>query len=137
MANNIIQTTAVALGMLLAQTVSASIESGAPSASHHFEEAAADIHEYLHDNYADSYGSHGLEAKGTALHGVLHDWQHGEATEADVVKAMDALKLEWNNFRQTINPAGVLNTGDIDLNDHYEAVKDAYKEVRYLLRKAR
>ena len=137
MIDNTMRTAAIALGLLLAQTVSASIDSGAPSASHHFEEAAADLHGYLHHHYPSSYGSHGLEEQGSVLHAILHDWQHGHATEADVVATMDALKLEWNTFRQTIIPAGVLNTGDVDLNDHYEATKDAYKEVRYLLRKAR
>ena len=137
MINIAIRTAAIALCMLLAQTVAASIDSGAPSASHHFEEAAADLHEYLHANYPGSYGSHGLEEKGSVLHAVLHEWQHGEATETDVVTAKYALKLEWNNFRQTFIPAGILNTGDVELNDHYQATKNAYKELRFLLRKAR
>ena len=123
--------------VVLSQSVSASIDPGAPTASHHFEEAAAAIHEYLHDTYGDSFGSHGLEGSGSALHQILHDWQHGEATEADVAMGMEELKLDWNNFRQTIFPVGLLNAGDTTLDDLYEAVKDTYKEVRFLLRKAK
>lgn len=121
----------------LSQNVSASIDPGAPSASHHFEEAAAAIHGYLHHNYGNSYSSHGLEAHGSALHQVLHEWQHGEATEADVVVKMEELKLDWNGFRQTIIPATLLNMGDDELDELYETVKDAYKEIRFLLRKAK
>jgi hypothetical protein len=50
---------------------------------------------------------------------------------------MEALKLVWNTFRQTIIPSGVLDMGDDELNELYQTVKDAYKEVRYLLRKAK
>lgn len=123
--------------LFISQNVLASIDPGAPSASHHFEEAAAAIHEYLHHNYGDSYGSHGLQERGSALHHVLHEWQHGEATESDVVMTMEELKREWNSFRQTIIPAQILNMGDVSLDEHYQAVKDAYKEVRFLLRKAK
>ena len=123
--------------LLISQNVSASIDPGASSASHHFEEAAAALHEYLHDTYGASYGSHGLEERGGALHHVLHEWQHGDAMESDVVMKMEELKLEWNSFRQTIIPAQVLNMGDVSLDEHYQAVKDAYKEVRFLLRKAK
>lgn len=127
----------VLFAVFLSQSVFASIDPGATSATHHFEEAAAAIHEYLHHNYGASYDSHGLEQRGSALHHVLHDWQHGEATEADVVVKMEELKLEWNNFRQTIIPASILNLGDVELNELYQTVKDTYKEVRFLLRKAK
>ncbi len=128
---------AVLCAMVLSQGVSASIDPDATSASHHFEEAAAEIHEHLHDNYANSYSSHDLEALGSALHDSLHDWSHGEATEADVVQKMDALKLGWNNFRQAIIPAGLLNMGDDTLDELYISVKAAYKRVRFLLHKAK
>ena len=127
-----------ALFMLaLTQNTFATVDPGAPSASHHFEEAAAALHEHLHHTYSNSYGSHDLEELGDALHGVLHDWVHGDATEADVVVSQDALKLEWNTFRQTIIPAGVLHNGDDTLDDLYDTVKNDYKELRFLLRKAK
>lgn len=121
----------------LCHSVSAAIDPDAPSASHHLEEAASGIHEYLHHNYGDSYGSHALEERSSELHGVLHDWQHGEATEADVDMQMKEVKSAWNNFRQTIMPAGLLNAGDYALEELYEEVKDSYKDVRFLLRKAK
>lgn len=122
---------------VLSQSVSAAIDPGAPSASHHFEGAVAAVHEYLHETYGDSFGSHGLEGSATALHQMLHAWQHGEAIEADVDAQMDEVKLDWNNFRQTIFPVGLLNAGDTTLDDLYGAVKDTYKELRFLLRKAK
>lgn len=121
----------------LSQNVSAAIDPGAPSASHHTEEAAAAIHVYLHDTYGDSFGSHALEQSASALHQVLHAWQHSEASEADVDAQMEALKLDWNNFRQTIFPVGLLNAGDTTLDELYGTLKDMYKELRFLLRKAK
>lgn len=123
--------------VVLSQSVSASIDPDAAPASHHFELAAAAIHEHLHDEYAASYESHSLEAAGDALHGALHGFIHGEATEADVVMKMEELKLNWNAFRQSLIPAGLLHMGDDELDELYQTVKDAYKEVRYLLRKAK
>lgn len=133
----LVRLTALLGFVFLSQNVAASIDPGATSATHHFEEAAAAIHEYLHHNYGASYSSHGLEEAGSALHHVLHEWQHGEASESDVVMKMEELKLEWNGFRQTIIPSQILNMGDDSLDELYEAVKDAYKEVRFLLRKAK
>ena len=132
----LIRMIAVMGAVFLSQGVFASIGEGATSASHHFEEAASAIHGYLHHKYSDGYGSHGLEHAGEELHNALHEFSHDEATEADVVMKMDALKLEWNNFRQTIIPARLLNNDD-ELNELYQDVKDAYKEVRFLLRKAK
>ena len=123
--------------VVFSQSVSASIDPDAAPASHHFEEAAAAIHEHLHDQYGASYETHNLEAAGDALHGALHDFRHDDATEADVVMKMEALKLIWNDFRQSIIPAGLLHMGDDELDELYQTVKDAYKEVRYLLRKAK
>lgn len=129
--------TTAAFLLAFTQISFATIDPGAPSAAHHFEEAAAELHEYLHHEHSNSYGSHGLENHGDALHGTLHDWVHGDATEADVVASKEALKLEWNTFRQTIIPAGVLNNSDATLDDLYDATKNAYKELRFLLRKAK
>lgn len=137
MKNKITTLIVMLCAFVISQGVSASIDPGAASASHHFEEAAAATHEHLHHTYGASFGSHGLEEAGDALHGMLHEWSHGEATEAEVVEAFEALKGQWNNFRQTIIPAGVLNAGDTELDELYETVKDAYKEVRFLLRKAK
>ncbi|MBT8136084.1 MAG: hypothetical protein KJO54_03615 [Gammaproteobacteria bacterium] len=137
MKNTLIKMAATSLLLVFSQSVLAWIDPAAPSASHHLEDAATAIHDYLHDEYSSSFGAHGMEEASDALHSILHDWSHGEATEAEVVVAKDALKEAWNNFRQTINPAGILNSGDTQLDDMYQEVKSAYKEVRWLLRKAK
>ena len=128
---------AMSLVLFVSQTVSASIDPAAPSASHHLESAAAAMHEYLHHHYDSSYGSHDLEIAADELHGVLHDWSDGNATEAEVVMSEEVLKRAWNSFRQSIIPAGVLNAGDTGLDTLYETVKEEYKALRFLLRKAK
>lgn len=128
---------AISLILFVSQTVSASIDPSAPSASHHLESAVAAMHEHLHHHYDSSYGSHDLEVAADELHGVLHDWSEGNATEAEVVMSEEAVKRAWNSFRQSIVPAGVLNAGDTGLDTLYETIKAEYKALRFLLRKAK
>lgn len=115
----------------------AEIDPGAASASHKLETAAEEIHGYLHHHYSGGYGSHELEHAAAEVHHLLHEYGHGTASEADVVAAQDALKSAWNNFRQTLIPAGLLNSGDAMLSEKYQMVKDSYKDLRFLLRKAK
>ena len=54
------------------------VQCGVPSASHHFEEAAAAIHEYLHDNYEGTHpdlgsDAHDLEKVATIFYGSIHE----------------------------------------------------------------
>ena len=122
---------------LLASPVMAEIDPGAPSASHRLQEAAGDLHSYLHHHYSAGYGTHELEDSAGAMHSALHDWQHGEMTESDIDAMAVELKAAWLNYLQSINPAGVLNNGDMELETLYETVKTSYKELRFLLRKAK
>ncbi len=124
----------LSLVCLLAAPILASIDPGAPSASHHMEETAAALHSYLHDFYESSYGAHGLETDSDAIHGRLHDWSNGNASEAEVAADMDALDASWKNFKQTIHQAQVLNSGDDTLDDMFNDAKDAYKTLRFLLK---
>ena len=68
--------------LLIAGTAQAHIDPSAPSASHELEEAAHEIHEYLHDNYGSSFGAHGLEDAAVVLHDDLHDWSNGNLPES-------------------------------------------------------
>lgn len=119
------------------QTAFSSIDDGAPSAAHHFEAAAGEFHDYLHHHYDNSYGSHDLEELGSEIHHVLHEYAHGEASEEEVVAAQDELKLVWNEFLRIIHSSKVLNKDDLALDQLYQDVKEAYKELRFLLRKAK
>ena len=116
--------------------VMAEIDPGAPSASHKLEKSADEIHNYLHHHYDSGYGSHELENSAAALHDALHEWQHGELTEAEISEIEAELKASWNNFRQTLIPAGLLASGDDVLEERYQNVKVSYKDLRFLLRKA-
>lgn len=124
----------ILFAVVLSQNVSADIDPGTTTASHELEEAVAEIHEYLHDNYGQTFTSHGFEVSADELHGALHDYSAGSATEEDVVMKMEDVKQAWNTFRQSIIPAMVLNMGDDELDGLYAVVKDAYKEIRFLLR---
>ena len=121
--------------VLLTAAVLPSIPANAPSLSHELEEAADEIHEYLHDNYGTSYGAHELEDAAAALHDVLHEWEQGNATEAEVEVEWDTTKDEWKNFEKTIKRAKVLKRGDDELDDLYDDVKDAYKDIKKALKK--
>ena len=122
---------------LFVHSAYASIDPSAPSASHQLEEASAEIHEYLHDNYTFSYGTHDLEEASAELHHFLHEWQHGEATESDVVAAFTKVKNAYTNSQFQLRNGGILNNGDEELELLFEHVKVTYKHVRFLLRKAK
>jgi len=121
---------------LISGNAIAEIDPGAPSASHRLQEAADNVHAYLHNNYQGGYGTHELEEAAAAMHSALHGWDHGDLTEADIVAVQEDLKAAWLNFIQTITPAGILNNGDIELEGLHQDVKTKYKELRFLLRKA-
>jgi len=114
----------------------AEIDPGATSASHKLEKSAEKIHDYLHHHYSSGYGSHELEESATAMHDALHEWQDGAFKETDISELKTELKASWNNFRQTLIPAGLLASGDDLLEDHYQNVKMSYKNLRFLLRKS-
>jgi len=114
----------------------AAIDAGAPSASHALERAAEALHGYLHDNYDNGYGSHQMEQAAAAMHDGLHEWVHGNVTEPEISALEQDLKAAWNNLRQELIPSGLAGNGDSMLLENYEAVKTAYKELRFLLRKA-
>ena len=122
--------------LFVSGNATAEIDAGAPSASHRLEEAAGDMHAYLHHHYGSGYGSHELEEVAAEMHDALHEWDHGELGEADIVAVQGGLKAAWLNFIQTITPAGILNNGDMELEDLHQDVKTKYKELRFLLRKA-
>lgn len=123
--------------LLISTSAMAEIDEGATSASHKLETAADDMHSYLHHHYDAGYGTHELEDAAAEIHHVLHEWQHGEMTESDVVAAQEELKAAWLNYLQTITPAGVLNAGDMEIEALHQEVKTAYKDLRFLLRKAK
>ena len=123
--------------VVFAQSSAAFIDPDAPSASHHMGELAAEIHEYLHENYGPSFGAHGIEVAAGELHDTLHDWEHGEATESDVVEAMDALDAAWKTFKQTLRQEHLLNSDDEALDVRFDMNKHAYKELRFLLGQAK
>ena len=50
---------------------------------------------------------------------------------------MEALEDAWKTFKQTIHQAHVLNSGDDELDDLFNDVKEAYQHLRFLLRKAK
>ena len=61
----------------------------------------------------------------------------GHASESEVAAGMDALKQAWINVMSSINPADVLYVGDTGLDELYLGAKDQYKELRFMLRKAK
>ena len=123
--------------LLVCQNTFAEIDPGAPSASHRMENAAAALHEYLHHHYDSSYNTHGLEHSADELHHILHEWSENMASESEVAAGMEAVKQAWINVMQSINPADVLYVGDTGLDELYLGAKDQYKELRFLLRKAK
>ena len=70
-----------------ASLATAYISSKAPGASHDLEETAGELHHYMHHGggFPSSYGSHDMEEAAGELHDTLHDWDHGEASECDVI----------------------------------------------------
>ena len=128
---------ATLFAIFICQNTFAEIDPGAPSASHRMESAAAAMHEYLHHHYDSSYNTHGLEESATELHHLLHEWTDGMASESEVAMGMNALKQAWIGVMQSINPANVLYVGDTGLDELYLGAKDQYKELRFLLRKAK
>ena len=79
----------------------------APSASHGLEEAAADLHHYMHQNYSSSFGSHGMEVSAGALHHQLHEWADGNATECDVITARDGVEASHADMTTQFRDNGV------------------------------
>ena len=114
----------------------ATIDSTAPAKSYLFEQATAFASQYVNIFYQYDYDSDALMIEAAKLHDVLHDWQSGAATEADVDAQMAAVKLTWNTFRQTISSSGILNSGDDQCDQLYIGIKDRYKELRLLLNNA-
>lgn len=114
----------------------AEIGEGATSSSHRLQTIVGDLHDYLHHHYTDSYGTHDLELAAGDMHHALHEWSDGNITEADVVAEQENLKVAWLNYIQSITPAGILNNGDMELEELYQNLKSTYKELRFLLRKA-
>lgn len=124
----------LACALVFAGIARAEIEPNAPSLSHHLEELSAEMHDYTHAVYGPSFGSHGLEVASGALHDSLHDWADGNATEAEVLADWLATKAAYQSFRNTISRARILNKGDDALDQLYDDLKNAYKDVRYALR---
>ena len=127
----------LSLTLFWGANVLAEIDPGAASASHKLEQAAMDIHGYLHHNYHSSYGSHELEEVVATLHDALHELEHGGLKESDILAVEEELKAAWNSFRQTLIPAGLLASGDAMLEEKYRLVKMSYKDLRFLLRKVK
>jgi hypothetical protein len=122
------------IALVCLSTVAIAIDPGAPSASHHMEEAAEELHEYLHDNYTTSYGAHGLENAAVLCHDTLHDWSNGNATEDATQATFDALKVALNSFKDTAEGAGILDAGDDELDDLVKEAKDAFKALKTLMK---
>ncbi len=96
------------------------------------------VHFATRSNYGSSFGAHGLEEAATTLHDDLHDWGHGlvEVPESQIVEDMDALDAAWKSFKKTMRQEHILNSGDEELDILFDMNKDAYKEIRFLLRQA-
>ena len=71
----------------------------AGSASHALDNAATDLHAYMHSAWGDSFGSHGLEVQSVELHGTLHSWQNGNASECDVSAERDDVVNAYQGMR--------------------------------------
>ena len=119
----------------MATTALAFIPPEAVSSSHELAEAAEAIHDYLHDNYPSSYGAHGLETESETLHDDLHDWSMGLVPESQIASDWDAVDAAYKSFKQGIHQAHVLNKGDEELDDLFDDTKQAFKDLRFLLKK--
>ena len=95
--------------VLAAAPVLAAINSKISSASHSLEEYAIELHDHMHHAYGPSYGAHGVETTATDLHAVAHDYNHGEATEAEVVAHVDAVNAAFDDMTDQFNEQGFLS----------------------------
>jgi len=111
------------------------IHPSAPSAAHELEEQAHGLHEYIHANYTQSYGSHAFEDAAHELHAVLHHWSQAEATESEVAAKYTVLQDAWKDMRRQLRRARLLNGADEGLTERFEQTREAYRLVRRLLRK--
>lgn len=92
----------------LAGTALAGIHRKAASTSHALEEAAVELHDYMHDNYTNSYGAHGMEIAADALHSAIHDYNNGNASEQDVLDQVQAANDARDALRDSFRANGIM-----------------------------
>ena len=79
----------IALSVLCAAGL-AYIHPNAPASAVALETSSTAAHDYMHDNYPSSYGSHGMEDAAANLNDGLFDWEFNLATECDIEPLMIA-----------------------------------------------
>ncbi len=104
----------------LAVPALARVHKHATSTSHELEHAAAELHHYMHDAFPSSYGAHGMEVDAGTAHGVLHDFGHGEATEAEVDAAVQMVNDSLEAMRVQFRDNNVW--ADQEAKKHYDEV---------------
>ena len=126
---------------MLVGTAWASIEANAPSMAHELQEASTEIHDYLHHSYPGSLSSsraHHLEEVVDTIHANLHDWAGGELPESQIASDWEEVKDAWADFKKTILATEYLvHSGDPTLDQMYTDAWNAYKDLRFALRKVR
>ena len=124
---------AALFAITLSQSAIADIDPDASTAAHRLEQATAFANAYVNFHYQEDYDSDAMKIEAEKLHDVLHEWNSGNATETEVAEQMQATKIAWNTFRQTINSSGILNSGDFQCDLLYQTLKTSFKNVRFML----
>ncbi len=95
----------------------------APSAAHHLEEAAAEIHNYLHDiGHSTGSQAHSFEDAAARIHNLLHDAVGGNAT----------VEHAWHEFVLTLRRSG-LTKGDSQLRRMFRRLRGDFVKIHLLI----
>ncbi len=91
-------------------------------------------HEWLHDEYGSSFGSHGLEEAATDLYAGLLDWEAGGlTTEADLFGFKVVLDNAYLSYTQSIALAGVLGQGDATADLYDKVIGNMFLRLSFSL----
>jgi len=125
----LIAVSALALATFAAPVLAATHKKAA-STSHHLAESSAAIHDYLHHTYGSSFGAHGMETAADVAHGTLHDYDHGEASESDVLTSVADANAAFTSTEAQMVAAGVIKGPGQD-----QEAKKLFDEVHKTLAK--
>jgi len=112
----------------MALPVVAGINAKITGASHSLEDHSADLHTYMHDNYDSSMGAHGMEIEADALHSIAHDWDHGTATDAELLAQVATARVQFDDMESQLQAGGLLSGP----NQDKEAKKIFQKIKKYM-----
>ncbi|MFT7463190.1 MAG: hypothetical protein ACI9EF_001534 [Pseudohongiellaceae bacterium] len=110
------------------------IDPEAPAASIVFDDASAAVLGRLETRYGSSFGSRDLQVAAADLRALLGEWEEREVSEGDVAVAWVDVKESWATFRERILKEGLLDRGDLLLDEMHGEATDAFLALRPLLK---